>query len=313
MKPKNPTESTKRPQASTILECPSCYSHRTAILNTRPIRARCVDCDTTYAIHTDDVEVSSDTPAPPPESSKAEELKTKNRKTKADYRAEIDPVAPPNPSFNLEVIEEAIASGPAGIRAAQRTAMRVAKQYMEDACDQWRKETDYLRDSTNRSDSARASARYARVWRPRFLAALSMLRSPILAARHARVCKFTIYQHRKLDPEFAAQWQEAEEHAIELLHAQVFRRGLEGDLEPLLYMGVPVGWVRKFDSKLQIELLRAYKPDRFKTAGVNVNLGVKGDVFVLTEEQRHKLIEINREFLLDPTTLLTNGDDLEQK
>jgi hypothetical protein len=64
-------------------------------------------------------------------------------------------------------------------------------------------------------------------------------------------------------------------------------------------MGVVVGYIRKFDSKLQIEMLRAYKPERYKTPGVNVNVGVKGDVFVLTEEQRHILMDYNRQWLLD--------------
>lgn len=58
-------------------------------------------------------------------------------------------------------------------------------------------------------------------------------------------------------------------------------------MEPVYYMGVVVDYVRKFDSKLQIEMLRAKRPETFKTPGVNVNVGVKGDVFVLTEEQRH--------------------------
>jgi hypothetical protein len=63
-------------------------------------------------------------------------------------------------------------------------------------------------------------------------------------------------------------------------------------------MGVVVDYVRKFDSKLQIEMLRAYRPDRFKTPGTQVNIGTRGDVFVLTEEQRHELQRINREWLL---------------
>jgi hypothetical protein len=63
-------------------------------------------------------------------------------------------------------------------------------------------------------------------------------------------------------------------------------------------MGEPVGYIRKFSDKLQIELLRAYRPDRFKTPGTNVNIGTKGDVFVLTEEQRLELRRINREYLL---------------
>jgi len=44
--------------------------------------------------------------------------------------------------------------------------------------------------------------------------------------------------------------------------------------------------------------LRAYGPDRFKTPGTNVNIGTKGDVFVITEEQRLEMRRINREYLL---------------
>jgi hypothetical protein len=62
----------------------------------------------------------------------------------------------------------------------------------------------------------------------------------------------------------------------------------------VFYMGKPVGYVRKFDSRLQIELLRAKRPETFKTPGVNVNVGVKSDVFVLTEEQRHILMDYKR-------------------
>ena len=61
---------------------------------------------------------------------------------------------------------------------------------------------------------------------------------------------------------------------------------------------MPVAYLRKFSDKLQIEMLRAYQPDRFKTPGTNVHLGTRGDVFVLTEEQRHELMRINRQWLL---------------
>jgi hypothetical protein len=109
-------------------------------------------------------------------------------------------------------------------------------------------------------------------WRPKFLAALSLTRSVILSCRAAHVSKQTAYRHRQADEEFAEQWQEAEADAIELLHARAFQRALEGDCEPIVYMGLTVGWVRKDDSRLQMEMLRAHKPDTFKTAGVNVNI-----------------------------------------
>jgi hypothetical protein len=119
-----------------------------------------------------------------------------------------------------------------------------------------------------------------------------------LSAGHARISRKMAYEHRERDKEFAEQWDEAIETALDLLHARVFQRCLEGDLEPVYYMGVVVDYVRKFDSKLQIEMLRAYRPDRFKTPGTSVNIGTRGDVFVLTEEQRHELMRINREWLL---------------
>jgi hypothetical protein len=73
-------------------------------------------------------------------------------------------------------------------------------------------------------------------------------------------------------------------------------------------MGRAVGYIRKFSDKLQIEMLREYRPDRFKTPGTNVNIGVKGDVFVLTEEQRHELIDMNRRELDRINAFPDSGD-----
>jgi hypothetical protein len=126
------------------------------------------------------------------------------------------------------------------------------------------------------------------------------------------VSRDTAYEHRKADREFARQWEEAQEHALDLLHARVWQRSLEGDLEPVFFMGVPVAYIRKFSDKLQIELLRAWRPDRFKTAGVNVNVATRGDVFLLTEEPRAELRAINRAWPLDPATLPASSVDTAQ-
>jgi hypothetical protein len=135
-----------------------------------------------------------------------------------------------------------------------------------------------------------------------------MTNSALLSARYAKVARASVYAHREQDPEFAKMWDEAVEEALDLLHSRVFQRCIEGDLEALMYMGVPVGWMRRFSDKLQIEMLRAWKPDRFKTAGVNVNVGVKNDLSVLTEEARHELIELNRQWLEDHPPPTDDGD-----
>src|SRR5204862_4001874 len=137
------------------------------------------------------------------------------------------------------------------------------------------------------------------VSRPRFLAALSMCHSPELAARHTWISCQLAYYHRKHDSQFAKQWDQAREYGVEMLHARAFQRALEGDLEPIFYNGVRVGYIRKFSDKLQIEMLRAHKPDTFKTAGVNVNIGNRNNILLLTEEQRHRLMDYNRQWLRD--------------
>ena len=66
--------------------------------------------------------------------------------------------------------------------------------------------------------------------------------------------------HLKNDPDFVAQAEAAKAHAIELLHTRCFQRALEGDIEPVYYMGRPVGYIREFSHKLQIEMLRRGVP-----------------------------------------------------
>lgn len=296
---------TSRPSRRIPLQCPRCSSYSAVVVDIRPpyARCRCADCGTIYNYRMGEI-TNGDDNGSAYEDREEEDFTPKRRKTKADYRAEITPAPAPTPKelgFNTTIIEDTIAAGPAGLRQAQRIALKFAKQFQQEAIDHWRKETDWLKNSDG---STRACARYAMVWRPRFLAALSMCHSVELACRHVKLCPDTAYYHRAHDPQFAEQWDQAREYGIEMLHARVFQRALEGDCEPIVYMGVVVGWVKKYDSKLQIEMLRAYMPDRFKTpGGASVSIATRGDILVLTEAQRARIMEKRRQALLAmPTT-----------
>jgi len=82
------------------------------------------------------------------------------------------------------------------------------------------------------------------------------------------------------------------------LHTRCAQRTLEGDIEPIYWQGIVVGHVRKFDSKLQIEMLRVHMPEKFKTPGQS-GPTIHGDnVFVITEEMRAKLMEANPERIM---------------
>jgi hypothetical protein len=218
----------------------------------------------------------------------------KRAKTKADYRAEITPAPPlsaqelgPNTLFMQEVIK----ATPEQIAKAEHIAQKYSAKFGQEFEGSWFLQTDWL---TKLKCINRVRARAALRWRPRFLAALAIGRTMVFACKSASVAYNTAKYHRAQDRQFDEQCLAAMDYAGELLEARAFQRALEGDVEPIVYMGVVVGHIRKFDSKLQIEMLRAYRPDRFKTPGVNLNIGVKGDVFVLTEEQRMEMQAVNR-------------------
>lgn len=129
-------------------------------------------------------------------------------------------------------------------------------------------ETAYL---TQLTLSHRARARRALRWRPRFLAALAASSSFTFAARAAKISYNTFRLHQRNDPDFARQVAEAEERAVDLLHAQCFKAALEGVIEPIYFQGKIVGHTRKFEPRMAIELLRAHMPDKFKTPGSKIN------------------------------------------
>jgi hypothetical protein len=110
-----------------------------------------------------------------------------------------------------------------------------------------------------------------------FLACVALSHSVILGGKAAGVSPHTVIDHRQADPEFDAQVLAAQDHCIELLHAVAMRRVIEGDCEPVFWQGIEVGHVRKFDGRLQLEMLRAHMPNKFKTPGAKGAL-VGGDV-----------------------------------
>jgi hypothetical protein len=124
--------------------------------------------------------------------------------------------------------------------------------------------------------------------------------SKFMACRRAKISFTTLKYHLENDPDFARQAEQAKEHAVDLLHARAFARCVEGDVEPVFWQGVVVAYVRKFDSRLQIEMLRAHMPQTFKTPGtgqINVDTGDK--ILVMDEATRQKLIDRKARRLMD--------------
>ena len=68
--------------------------------------------------------------------------------------------------------------------------------------------------------------------------------------RHAeplteKIVRATVYAWRDADEKFRGEWDAALEEAVDVLEAEVRRRGVEGVEEPILFQGKVVTTVRK--------------------------------------------------------------------
>lgn len=216
-----------------------------------------------------------------------------------------DPVKPPTLEERGQLtlhVESIIQGGPKALISAQRGASAISKKFGIDFEAKWLLFTPYLENLMKSGHrSTRLRARYAIRWRPRYLAALAVTGSKIAAARAAQVhYENVVSRSINEDPDFASQVEAAKEYCKELLKARMMQRALEGDCEPILYMGVPVAWVKKFDSRLQIEMARALMPQEFKTPGsAPIVLNDNRSVFVMDAATLSELQQLRKDGLAE--------------
>jgi hypothetical protein len=307
----------ERIQRTTVLQCSTCFSHRAIILETRPPKAECADCQTIYKIKT-----------AKPLGSLAYDDEAQTTKARRDFKGVVVTHATPPTPKELgpltEYVTETIKGGAPAHRAAQHEARRLSKRFGLELEAQWLIETPWLKDwaqgkhaltarseasvpldSTNGSPSetvsnrdcpTRLRVRAVIARRARFLSFLAVLGSQRAACRKARVSVEDIIYQLKEDHDFMAQAEVAHAYFVDLLHMRAAQRTIEGDCEPVFWQGVEVGHIRKFDSRLQIEMLRAHMPERFKTPGsgpISIDTGDK--ILVMDEATRMKLIDRRRQ------------------
>ena len=105
--------------------------------------------------------------------------------------------------------------------------------------------------------------------RDTFLARLEECGQVSKSAKLSSVDPATLYRERKNNPEFAKQWEEAIalSRTARFYNAEdaLYKRGVDGWLEPVYYQGKKVGTVRKFDGRLLIALLEAEAPKKYRS------------------------------------------------
>src|SRR5438128_924026 len=145
-----------RLSGSSILQCPECLSYNAEVLNTSPLKGRCVDCGTIYKIHPLKPVITNDADNESVGRRDEEDSTPSGRKGKEDSPAQIDTVRAPDPKelgFNTVVLEEIIRGGPGELKKAEQKARKLAKLYGEEFEARWFLETTWLKqmDSAHRA------------------------------------------------------------------------------------------------------------------------------------------------------------------
>ena len=97
----------------------------------------------------------------------------------------------------------------------------------------------------------------------RFLSHLASSGKVGESANFAGIHRRTAGKWKVKDPDFNKGWIEASLIASTILEDEMFRRGHDGVLEPVYYLGRVVGHVQKYSDKLLIELARANNKEKF--------------------------------------------------
>lgn len=83
------------------------------------------------------------------------------------------------------------------------------------------------------------------------------------------------YDWREADPEFAADWLEAEHTAADKLEREAWRRAVEGVDTPVTFQGRITATYKSYSDKLLEILLKGHKPDKYVERS-KVDLNVSG-------------------------------------
>lgn len=112
----------------------------------------------------------------------------------------------------------------------------------------------------------------------KFLAALSVYGNVTRAAEFAGLDRAALYSKRKVDPAFAAAWDEAEALGAAALEDEARRRAYEGCEEPVWHKGKKCGTVRKYSDTLLIVLLKAHHPEKYADRSKNEHTSPDGSM-----------------------------------
>lgn len=126
-------------------------------------------------------------------------------------------------------------------------------------------------------------------WLDRFLHHFRRCGVVAYAARRAGKDRRAVYYHLKRNPDFRAEFAEAEEEAIENMEREAWRRAFKGTKKPVYQNGQHVGDVMDYSDTLAIFLLKARKPERYRENAKVIVGGDPNNPVLHDHEHKHEL------------------------
>jgi len=100
------------------------------------------------------------------------------------------------------------------------------------------------------------------------------------ASQKINISRVTAYSAKKVNPEFAAAWENALQEGIDLLEEKARQRAFEGIERNIFYQGKVVGKQKEYSDGLTMFLLKAHRPEKYRD-NQDINLKHTGGVLVV--------------------------------
>lgn len=130
-------------------------------------------------------------------------------------------------------------------------------------------------ESLQQNETPNTRAYRPRKWMRAFLTVLADQGVVRVACEAAKIDRSVVYKARETDAVFDQAWQDAIEHAADLLEEEARRRAFVGTMKPVFQGGKEVGRVREYSDTLMVFLLKGARPDKYRE---NVKAEITGSV-----------------------------------
>lgn len=110
--------------------------------------------------------------------------------------------------------------------------------------------------------------------RVQFLAALAAGNTVKHSCEQIGIVPPVAYNHRRNDPIFAAEWEDAYELGTQAMEQEAFRRAVEGVAEPVVSAGKLITYVQKHSDQILMFILKARRPAVYRDT-VNIELHIR--------------------------------------